>query len=465
MQGQQTSAGTPVSVHNTLTKRIQPFEPMAFPEVRFFVCGPTVYDYAHLGHAKTTVQFDFIVKYLRLRGYRVNYLQNITDIDDKIIDRARREGVGWQDISRKFEAAYLEDMAALGNDAVSRYARASEFIPQIVRQVAGLQAKGCAYRISDGVYFDLSTFPRYGCLSGRTNLQADDAVSRIDESAEKRNWNDFCLWKFRKPDEPFWETELGEGRPGWHIEDTAITESIFGPQYDMHGGAIDLIFPHHEAEICQMESLSGLSPFVRYWLHTGFLNINAEKMAKSKGNFLTIRAALERYDRRVIRCFFLSAHYRATINLTPESFDQARGSLDRINEFLFRADPDRDDAPLAEKTAALRDEVHAALGEDFDAPRALAAVYQFIRAANAAGDLPGKRCLEFFREIDQCFNMMSFPGEAAAEGEEEIRALVEERQRARQARDFAAADRIRDRLAAMGVQVYDSKEGVKWRRG
>ncbi|MDP1710245.1 MAG: class I tRNA ligase family protein, partial [bacterium] len=261
---------TDIYLTNTLSRKKEKFEPINDKKVNLFVCGPTVYDYSHLGHAKTYTQFDFLVRYLRYIGFEVFYLQNITDIDDRIIIRAKELNVPWNDLTKKYEKLHIEDMEKLNNTSVSKYARATDYIEQIVKQAKTLIEKGYAYTIDDGIYFEISKFPEYGKLSGRTELKEADSVSRIDENSQKRGWNDFCLWKFSKPGEPSWKTEIGDGRPGWHIEDTAITETFFGPQYDIHGGAIDLIIPHHEAEIAQMEAVSGKMPLVRYWLHTAF---------------------------------------------------------------------------------------------------------------------------------------------------------------------------------------------------
>ncbi|PJE66556.1 cysteine--tRNA ligase, partial [Candidatus Shapirobacteria bacterium CG10_big_fil_rev_8_21_14_0_10_36_6] len=323
-----------MKIYSTLTKTVEEFVPINGMNVNLFVCGPTVYDYPHLGHAKTYIQFDFVVRYLRWRGYDVTYLQNITDIDDKIINRANENGFKWNELSRKFEEIYIEDMKSLGNTSVNKYARATDYISQIVKQVQTLIDKGFAYKTTDGIYFEVAKFKDYGKLSKRTEVKENDSLSRIDEDKEKRGWNDFCLWKNYKEGEPFWETELGKGRPGWHIEDTAITETEFGPQYDIHGGAVDLIFPHHEAEISQMEAVSGKVPLVKYWMHTGFLNINSEKMSKSKENFTTIREALKQYDFRVIRYLFLNTHYRSEIDFSEPTLIQAQNSVEKLNIFV-----------------------------------------------------------------------------------------------------------------------------------
>ena len=285
-----------IRLYNTLTRKKEILRPIKDNNINLFICGPTVYDFPHIGHAKTYIQFDFIVRYLRHKKFKAFYLQNITDIDDKIIQRSKEKNISWKELSKKFEEIFYEDMKSLNVNSVDRYARATDYIKEIESQVKRLIQKGYAYKIEDGYYFDLSKFKGYGKLSKRKYLEAEDSVTRIDESINKRNKGDFCLWKFSKKDEPFWESELGKGRPGWHIEDTAITEKFFGPQYDIHGGARDLIFPHHEAEIAQMESISGKKPLARYWIHTGFLNIQGSKMSKSLKNFITIREALKKYD-------------------------------------------------------------------------------------------------------------------------------------------------------------------------
>src|SRR3989338_11005975 len=271
--------------YNTLTRKKEDFKPAEGKQVKLFVCGPTVYDYAHIGHAKTYVQFDVIVKYLRYRGYGVFYLQNVTDMDDKIIQRTKQKHIGQMiftdpiKLARHFEKEYHKDMENLDVNSVNKFARATEHIKEIQKQVKTLMDKGFAYIIeNDGIYFDLSKDKDYGKLSGRKSVEAEDAISRIDDSAKKRNKGDFCLWKQSKKDEPSWpDPWFDGGRPGWHIEDTAISEKYLGQQYDIHGGARDLIFPHHEAEIAQMESASGKKPFVKYWLHTGFLNVKGQK--------------------------------------------------------------------------------------------------------------------------------------------------------------------------------------------
>ena len=446
-----------ILLSNTLTKKTEEFVPINGKKVNIFVCGPTVYDYPHLGHAKAYIQFDFIVRYLRYRGYEVTYVQNITDIDDKIIKRSQEKGVSWDELAREFETIFLEDMAALHNISVTKYARATDYIGQIVKQIKVLLDKGFAYQISDGIYYEVSKFAEYGKLSGRTELREEDAVSRIDENKEKRGWNDFCLWKLSKDGEPFWETELGKGRPGWHIEDTAITESFFGPQYDIHGGAVDLIFPHHEAEIAQMEAASGKKPLVRYWLHVGFLNIDSAKMSKSKGNFKTIREAMKEYDGRVLRYLFISSHYRSTMDFLETTLEQAKNSLRRMQDFVENVDININKPEEKKLIEELKENVETALNNDFDTPTAMATIFDFIRAQNSKG-ISGKYIYDYFVEINKFFDFFDFEKK---EIPEEIQILADERLITRKAGNWAESDKLRDLIKEKGYVIEDLKNDCK----
>ncbi|MGB9598851.1 MAG: cysteine--tRNA ligase, partial [Minisyncoccales bacterium] len=323
-----------IKIYNSFSKKREILRPMANKKLNLFVCGPTVYDLAHLGHARLFIVFDLIVKYLRSQKYNVFYLQNITDIDDKIIERAKREKTTSQKIARRFEKEYLKDMKDLKIDSVTKYARATEHIKEIISQVKRLIKKNYAYQIDDGIYYDISKFNDYGKLSGRTVLQAEDGFSRIDESKGKKNKGDFCLWKFSKLNEPKWQSPWGKGRPGWHIEDTAITEKYFGEQYELHGGGQDLIFPHHEAEIAQMEALSGKKPFVKYWLHVNLVKVNGKKMSKSLGNFITIRDFLKENSARLLRFLVASSHYRSPLEYNEEVLLQSKRRMEKIDEFV-----------------------------------------------------------------------------------------------------------------------------------
>lgn len=438
-----------LKVYNTLSGKKEALNPIKKNKINIFVCGPTVYNFSHIGHAKTYVQFDVIVKYLRYKKYKVFYLQNITDIDDKIINRSRELNTDWKRLAREYEKYYKEDMKSLKIDSISEYARATDYIKEIVSQVKRLNEKGFAYEISDGIYFNLKKFKDYGKLSKRKTLKAEDAVSRIDENKEKINKGDFCLWKFSKEGEPSWETEIGAGRPGWHIEDTAITEHFFGPQYDMHGGARDLIFPHHEAEIAQMESISGKKPLVRYWLHTGFLNISKKKMSKSLKNFFTIREILEKYDASTLRLFFISTHYRSQIDFSEKNLAQAQNTLQRLNDFLIKTKNGKD--TLEDKYyKKVKEDFIKAMDDDFDTPKALAVIFDFIKEINKKDG--GKKAYDLMMEFDKIFNIL----EKETKIPEEILSLVKEREKARARRDFKHSDIIRDLIKEKGYIIEDT---------
>ncbi len=376
-------------LYNTLSgKKEELTKPIGRP-LKMFVCGPTVYDYPHIGNGRTFVSFDAFAKYLKSKGWKVFYLQNITDIDDKIIKKSKEEKISWKDVSRKFERIYHDDEKLLGIDSVTRYARATDHIKEIVTQTETLMNKGYAYEIKgDGVYFDVSKFKDYGKLSKRTYLDAEDSVSRIDDSVNKRNKGDFVLWKFSKPGEPSWKTALGEGRPGWHIEDTAISEKYFGPQYDLHGGGIDLKFPHHEAEIAQEESSSGKSPFVKIWMHSGHLLVNGRKMSKSLGNFMTMKNFLEKNSGDVFRLMVLSHHYRSPMNYTEELVKNSGSNLKSIRIFLEKLDfvarrakdgksPEKN---FGETLSLTTLKIQKALDDDFNTPEMLGILFSLINS-------------------------------------------------------------------------------------
>ena len=413
----------PLKLYNTLSRKKEIFKPRKEKQVNLFVCGPTVYDFSHLGHARTYIAFDVIVKYLRQNGYDVFYLQNITDIDDKIINRAKELArKGEEDkssfsaiaVARLFEKEYLDDVKSLKINGVTKYARATDHIEEIISQVSRLIEKGCAYRIEDGIYYDISKFKGYGKLSKRTILQAEDAVSRIDENKEKRNKGDFCLWKFSKSGEPNWQSPWGKGRPGWHIEDTAITEKYFGPQYDIHGGARDLIFPHHEAEIAQMEAISGRNPLVKYWLHSGFLTVNGQKMAKSLGNFITIRDFLKENSARFLRFLVVKAHYRSPIDYSEKLISQTKRELEKIDEFLekIRSTKSKIQTDSKFQISKYKKEFETAMEDDFNTPEALAVVFDLINEGNSLiaedklSKVDAKEILSFLKRIDVSFGFI-----------------------------------------------------------
>ena len=438
-----------IKIYNTLTRKKEILQPIKRDEINFFVCGPTAYSYAHIGNFKTYTQFDIIVNYLRHRKFKVNYIQNLTDIDDKIINQARESKENPLRLSEKFCKIFIEDMESLDNTAVSKYVKATERMQDIISQVERLLKKEFAYPTSDGIYFDLQKCKDYGKLSGRTVLQAEDATTRVDHSKEKKNKGDFCLWKFSQ-EGVSWNAPFGEGRPGWHIEDTAITEKEFGPQYDIHGGAVDLIFPHHEAEIAQMESLSNKKPFVKYWMHTGFLDMKKEKMSKSIGNIIKVRELLKTQNKETLRFFFASQHYRNRIEFSEEILEQSKNSLKRINDFILTLNKE-DDKEVLEKT---KESFYNAMDNDFNTQKALTIIYELITASNK-NNTGGKETLNFLKEANNFFKMFTFKENIP----KEIESLAKKRKLARETEEWELADKLRKKIESKGYQIEDKKEG------
>jgi len=448
-----------IKIYNTLSRKKEVFKPLKSGKVNMFVCGPTVYDSSHLGHAKTYIQFDVIVRILKQAGYKVFYLQNITDIDDKIIDRAQRENKDWKEIKKQYEKSYKEDMKELNVTSVDKYANATDYINEIISQVKRLIKKGYAYKISGGWYFDLGKDKDYGKLAKRTAMEAEDSVSRIDDNKEKRNKGDFCLWKFSKPGDPVWKAEIGDGRPGWHIEDTAITETEFGSQYDIHGGGIDLIFPHHEAEIAQMESISGKKPLVKYWLHTGFLKVNDEKMSKSKGNFYTLADISEEgYNPMHLRYFFLAAHYRKPLNFTWDNFDAAKNTYDRLKNIIAGLKRSQDKLNKNNMELAKKQFLEI-INDDLNVPKALAYLWDVLRDNR----LNNTEKYELALEFDKFFGL-ELDKEERLEIPKEVQKLVKDREEMRKKKNFEEADNIRNRIKKLGYSVEDMEGEVKVRK-
>lgn len=426
-----------------------------------FVCGPTIYDYPHIGNARTFMAFDIIARYLRSKKIKLFYLQNITDIDDKIIDRANKEKTSWKKIAGRYEKIFYENLRALNITSVNEYAKATDYIPQIIKQVKTLIKKGNAYKIEgDGWYFNLKTFPDYGKLSRRTAEQAGDAVSRIDSGSKKKNPGDFCLWKFSKENEPSWDSEIGKGRPGWHIEDTAISEHFFGTQYDIHGGAADLKFPHHEAEIAQQESASGKKPFVEIWMHAGFLDINGQKMSKSLGNFITISDFLKQHPRDAFRMLTASHHYSSPMNYTEETAKTAEKNLREIKEFLARLElieTKKSSAKLPVKE--LKKKFYSAMDDDFNSPKALGAVFEFMNEANKKIWETGKRqAAEAGTLIKTALKSLGFE-DLELKIPAEITAKARKRELFRNNKQFIQADALRKEIEALGYSIEDTPAG------
>ena len=459
-----------LKIYNTLSDKKDLFKPIKGKKVNLFVCGPTVYDYSHIGHAKNYITFDIFVKYLRSLGFNVFYLQNITDIDDKIIARAREKGVSPKDLAVAFEKEYLKDMKALGVDSVTKYARATSHIKEIISQVQRLQQKGFAYRIeNDGIYFDIAKFKNYGKLSGRTALDAEDAVSRIDYSKDKRNRGDFCLWKFKQDDmEPSWPAPFGAGRPGWHIEDTAITEKFFGPQYDIHGGARDLIFPHHEAEVAQMEAVSGKSPLVKYWMHVGFLTVNGQKMSKSIGNFITISDFLKRCPANYLRFFVAKNLWSSPVDYSESVLIEVRSAVAKIEEFVRRVKALKSDCKNTVQNAKfIKDfklNFYNELDDDFNTPKAFAVMFDFIKKANELLDKnsvskkEAGEIYKFFQEMNEIFGIIDFK-KVNRTIPAEIKTLVKTREQHRKNKEWQKSDELRATIESKGYSVEDTDNG------
>ncbi len=457
-----------------MTRRKEIFKPREGNKIKMFVCGPTVYDHSHIGHARTYISFDVIVRYLKYSGFTVFYLQNITDLDDKILKRAEEIGSSPLELARRYEEKYLQDMKVLGVENVNFYARATEHIPEIINQIKILVKKGFAYETDKGVYFDEAKFKEFGKLSNR-NLEELN-VHRIGPDTSKRNPGDFALWKKRKIEseelEMVWDSPWGTGRPGWHIEDTAITDTYFGPQYDIHGGGLDLIFPHHEAEIAQMEAASGKNPMVKYWMHTGFLNVKGEKMSKSLGNFITINDLLQEYSPDVFRFFVLSTHYRSPIDFSQEILHQSQQGLQRIyklietiNELLDEntAISMENDQEYIYKLSEVRKEFFEAMDNDFNTPSAFSTIFDIIREVNR--DINdsniSKNALTKLKALIIEFGIvLGFDFSLKNENEQElqedlIELLKDVRSKLREKKEWDLSDEIRSRLKELDIVLED----------
>lgn len=463
---------TDLMIHNSETRRKEVFVPRVPGQVGLYVCGMTVYDYCHIGHARVMVSFDVIARWLRASGYAVTYVRNITDIDDKIIARAQQNGETTDALTARFIAAMDEDAAALGTLRPDLEPKATDHVDDIVRMVNTLVDKGHAYPATNGdVYFDVSSFPRYGRLSN-TRLEDLRAGARVAVDELKSDPLDFVLWKAVKPGEPAWSSPWGAGRPGWHIECSAMSTCCLGPQFDIHGGGGDLLFPHHENEIAQSEAAHGVT-YVNTWMHVGFVQVNAEKMSKSLNNFFTIREVLAHYHPEVLRFFIIASHYRSPLNYSDAALDQARLALERFYATLGALV-----RPAAGEPATATDyeaRFAAAMNDDFNTPEALAVLYELVREANRcdkAGDADGAAAYaNLLKRLGRVLGLLQHDPEAfrqagAGDAAElaEIEALVDEIRQARQIKDFVRSDELREALKARGVAVEFSRDGVRWRK-
>jgi cysteinyl-tRNA synthetase len=460
------------------------FKPMVGNRVFMFVCGPTVYDESHLGHARTYIAFDMIARYLRFKGYDLFYLMNITDIDDNIIRRANQlERPSWE-IAEEFYEHFIRDMKALNIDQVNLYAKATAHVPEIIAQAQTLIDKDYAYENDGYVYFEVHKFEDFGKLSHQ-RLDHLQAGARVEVDENKRNPQDFVLWKSQKPGEPTWDSPWGPGRPGWHIEDTAITTKYFGDQYDIHGGARDLIFPHHESEITIAESATGKKPFVKYWFHTGFLNVEGEKMSKSLGNFFTIQEILEKYGAEVIRFFLLYTHYRSPIDFAEAQLGEARQGYERIVNTIENVkslidqaeikDSNTDqDEELNNAVKAFRKQFIEVMDDDFNTREAIAAMFDFTRAVNKfSGKESNKKILiDVINAYNTAGDVLGlFQTGFETKGAEAETGLTDDlidlvlnlREQLRAKKEYELSDQLRDKLTELGVVLEDAADGVKWR--
>lgn len=460
-----------LKIYNTLTQKKEEFKPLKGKKANFFVCGPTVYDYSHLGHARVYIIFDSFVKYVRSLGYNVFYLQNITNLDDKIIARAREKKVSPKDLADAFQKEYLKDMKALGVTSVNKYAPATAYIKQIISQVDRLIKKGFAYEIKDdGIYFDIAKFKNYGKLAGRTALEAEDAVSRVDYSKDKRNRGDFCLWKLKQESsEPSWPSPFGDGRPGWHIEDTAITENFFGQQYDLHGAARDLIFPHHEAEIAQMEALSG-KPLVKYWMHIGFLTVNGQKMSKSLGNFIIIQDFLKRCAPNYLRFFVVKNLWSSPVDYSESVLIETKSAVDKVEEFLRKLKQikakksDKSNKEIQKLLKESKESFYAQLDDNFNTPQAFAVMFDLVKEINILLDKnavvkkDAGQIYKFFEEINKIFGFINFK-KVNKTIPPAIKKLALARENFRKNQEWQKADEVRHQIEKQGYTVEDTKDG------
>lgn len=479
-----------LKIYNTLSRKKEVFKPIVKGRVGMYVCGPTVYDSCHIGHARSVVVFDVIFRYLKACGFEVTYVRNFTDVDDKIINRANELGISSSELAGKYIQEFYDDMDALNVERATIEPKATENIDQIVTLIEKLIAKGIAYQVDGDVYFSVKSFDAYGLLSGR-KLEDMMAGARIEVNQRKKNPFDFALWKSARPDEPFWKSPWGNGRPGWHIECSAMSSEYLGETLDIHGGGKDLIFPHHENEIAQSESASG-KPFVRFWIHNGFVNINQEKMSKSLGNFLMIKDIIKEYHPEAVRLFLLSNHYRSPVDFTDQSLDEAESGLDKIYALLERIEkqtgPDREKEAVAVESGKgdIWERFAEAMDDDFNSAQAIGIIFDSVKKINRLlnnNDLSPeniqiiKRGYGDILRIGGILGILTEPPAVYFAGKKSsgikkasidpdlIDKMIMERSAARKEKDWARADQIRQELLNMNIVIEDSIEGTVWKVG
>ncbi len=462
-----------MKIYNTLTRKKEEFVPLEPGKVKMYVCGPTVYDYIHIGNARPYVIFDTIRRYMEYKGLDVNYVQNFTDVDDKIINKANKEGVDSTVISERYIKEALKDAEGLNVEPATKNPKVTEEMPEIIEMIQTLIDKGYAYEVNGSVFYDTKAFKDYGKLSGK-NIDDLEAGARIEVDTQKKNPMDFVLWKPKKPGEPAWQSPWGEGRPGWHIECSVMAKKYLGDTIDIHAGGEDLIFPHHENEIAQSEAANG-APFAKYWMHNGFINVDNEKMSKSKGNFFTLRDIVAEVPYDVVRFFILSGHYRSPINFSRELMQAAGNGLDRIKtcgknlEFLLdkaQGSMTGDEKQLVEQCDKFRAQFEAAMDDDFNTADAITAIFDLVKFANVnLNDGSSKELVEaVYKEFKSLCDILGIKlEEKQAEVDvEKIEALIAERTAAKKNKDYARADEIRAQLADMGIAIEDTRAGVRW---
>ena len=463
-----------IKVYNTLNKKKEEFIPLTPGEVKMYVCGPTVYNFFHIGNGRTFIVFDTIRRYFEYRGFKVDFVQNFTDIDDKMIKKANEEGTTVKKIGDTYIKEYYQDADALNIERATVNPRATEFIGEIIKFVKGLVDKGYAYEVDGDVYFSTKKFEGYGKLSGQ-NIEDLQSGARISVDERKKDPMDFAIWKAQKPGEPAWNSPWGMGRPGWHIECSCMAKKLLGETIDIHAGGSDLKFPHHENEIAQSEALTG-EPFARYWLHSAFVNVNNEKMSKSLNNFFTAREILERYDADVIRFLMLSAHYRQQLNFSEDLLESAKASVERIYNAIgnlenlidevSREEMNEEEKAYLESLNKYKEKYIEKMDDDFNTADAITAIFDLIKDTNTNITIDSskelaQKALELIRELGAPLGM--FQKSTKGNLEEEIEALIAKRQQARKDRDFTLADKIRDEIKDRGIVLEDTHQGVRWK--
>ncbi|MNM20127.1 Cysteine--tRNA ligase [compost metagenome] len=464
-----------MKVYNTLTRKKEEFIPITQGEVKMYVCGPTVYNFFHIGNGRTFIVFDTIRRYFEYRGYKVKFVQNFTDVDDKLIKKANEENITLRQIGDKYISEYYKDADGLNIKRATVNPRATEYIDEIIKFVEELIHKGFAYEVDGDVYFSTKNFTTYGKLSGQ-NLDDLQAGARISVDERKKDSMDFAIWKAKKEGEPGWECPWGEGRPGWHIECSCMAKNILGDTIDIHAGGSDLVFPHHENEIAQSEALTGKT-FANYWMHSAFVNINNEKMSKSLNNFFTAREILERYDADVIRFLMLSGHYRVQLNFSEDLLESAKASVERLynavsnlenllEESCVEEINDKEEKYIA-SLDVYRKRYIDKMDDDFNTADAISVLFDLVKDINTNISVDSSRkaiqgALDIIRELGDPLGILQKSTKGSIE--EEIEKLIEDRQQARKNRDFALADKIRDDLKDRGIVLEDTPQGVRWKK-